>query len=142
MSKIIIERISDNAKIPEKQHFLDVGYDLRSIHDETLGPGQIKLMKTGLKIGLPKNLEAQVRPRSGLASEGLTVVNSPGTIDSGYRGEVCVLLINLSNEVKKISNGQRIAQLVFSNIERPEIVTGKVEKTSRNENGFGSTGIS
>ncbi|MFP4005978.1 MAG: dUTP diphosphatase [Candidatus Hadarchaeia archaeon] len=138
--KVVFEKIKENAIIPSKQHENDVGYDIFSIEDDTLKSGDIKLIGTGLKMSLPKNLEAQIRPRSGLALSGVIVPNSPGTIDPGYRGELKVILGNIGSEEIKIEKGDRIAQLIFSKIAHPELSEGKVEETERGENGFGSTG--
>ncbi|MEC8367299.1 MAG: dUTP diphosphatase, partial [Bacteroidota bacterium] len=108
----------------------------------TLHPGERKLIKTGLHIELPEGYEAQVRPRSGLAlKNGITVLNSPGTIDADYRGDVGVILINHSNENFIVKSGDRIAQLVISKFERAEWEsTEKMNSTMRGSSGFGSTG--
>ena len=108
----------------------------------TLHPGERKLIKTGLYIELPEGCEAQVRPRSGLAfKNGITVLNSPGTIDADYRGELGVILINHSNENFIVKSGDRIAQLVISKFERVEWEsTEKINSTLRGSSGFGSTG--
>jgi len=101
------------------------------------------IIPTGLKIALPENMEAQIRPRSGLAiKKGLTVLNSPGTIDADYRGEIGVILINLSSEVQRIEDGERIAQMIFANVARFDgwEVTEKLPETMRGSGGFGSTG--
>ncbi|NNE76067.1 MAG: dUTP diphosphatase, partial [Pricia sp.] len=101
------------------------------------------IIKTGLFIELPVGLEAQVRPRSGLAAKkGITVLNAPGTIDADYRGEIGVILVNLSNEPFTVDNGERIAQLVIAKHERAEwIEVQELSVTSRGEGGFGSTGV-
>jgi dUTP pyrophosphatase len=120
------------------------GLDLRAsiLKSITLRPGKRVVVPTGIYIELPKNLEAQIRPRSGLAlKHGITVLNTPGTIDSDYRGEILVILINLSQEEFKINNGERIAQLVIGRVER--IIWDEItllEKTERGKGGFGSTG--
>lgn len=108
----------------------------------TIVPGDRALVPTGLAIALPEGYEAQVRPRSGLAARlGLTIVNTPGTIDSDYRGEIQVLLINLGGESVTVSRGMRIAQMVIAPVVRAHIVeTELLEKTSRGSGGFGSTG--
>ena len=110
--------------------------------DETLAPGEFKLIKTGLFIALPEGYEAQVRPRSGLAlKHGITVLNSPGTIDADYRGEIGVILINHSKDAFVIKDGERIAQLVVA---KHEVIDwelkGELETTNRGAGGFGSTG--
>jgi len=111
-----------------------------------LQPGERALIPAGFKISLPPGYEAQIRPRSGLALEhGITVLNTPGTIDSDYRGEVKIILINHGKETFTIENGMRIAQLVISKVLRVELLEvdnpGELEDTERNEGGFGHTGI-
>ncbi len=108
----------------------------------TLKPMQRELVKTGLFMELPVGFEAQVRPRSGLAlKKGITVLNSPGTIDADYRGEICVILINLSHEDFVISDGERIAQMVIARHEQAEIVeVSELTDTERGTGGFGHTG--
>jgi dUTP pyrophosphatase len=119
--------------------------DLRANLDEpvTLQPMQRALIPTGLFIALPAGYEAQVRPRSGLAiKRGITVLNSPGTVDADYRGEVCVVLVNLSNEPFVINDGERIAQMVVARHEQVEWTAVEVlESTERGEGGFGHTGV-
>jgi dUTP pyrophosphatase len=121
------------------------GMDLRANISESilLKPLERTIVKTGLFIALPAGFEAQVRPRSGLAAKkGITVLNSPGTVDADYRGEIGVILVNLSNEVFEINNGERVAQLVIAKHER---VTWKevevLNETERGSGGFGSTGV-
>ena len=119
--------------------------DLYANIDEpiTLKSLERTLVKTGLFISLPEGYEAQVRPRSGLAlKNGITVLNTPGTIDADYRGEIGVILVNLSNEDFVIENGERIAQLIIAKHERAEwIEVQELSETSRGEGGFGSTGV-
>ncbi len=119
--------------------------DLRANIQEpiTLQPLERALVKTGLFIELPIGFEAQVRPRSGLAfKKGITVLNSPGTVDADYRGEIGVILVNLSNEAFVIENGERIAQLIIAKHERAEwLEVQDLSETSRGEGGFGSTGV-
>lgn len=121
------------------------GLDLRAhIKEEIiLNPMSRVLIKTGLFIQLPEGYEAQIRPRSGLAyKNGITVLNTPGTIDADYRGEVGVLLINLSNDSFKIKNGDRIAQMVIAKYEQAQwISVEQLDTTQRGDGGFGSTGI-
>ncbi len=120
------------------------GMDLRANLDSpiTLGPLERKLIPTGLYMALPAGYEAQVRPRSGLAiKKGVTVLNTPGTVDADYRGEVCVILINLSNEPFVVEDGERIAQMVIAKHEQPELVEVDVlDETERGSGGFGHTG--
>jgi dUTP pyrophosphatase len=121
------------------------GADLRARleKDIVLAPGARALVPTGLRLQIPPGLEAQVRPRSGLAARhGISVLNSPGTIDSDYRGEVQVILVNLGQEEFRISSGDRIAQLVFSPVVRVTFrAQPSVDETARGSGGFGSTGI-
>jgi len=121
------------------------GMDLRANIDETiiLHPMERRLIGTGLYIALPPGFEAQVRPRSGLAFKyGVTVLNTPGTIDSDYRGELKVLLINLSNEDFAINDGERIAQMVIARHEQSEFVEVKgLDETERGAGGYGHTGV-
>lgn len=120
------------------------GVDLRANISEavTMQPLECKLIPTGLFISLPKGYEAQVRPRSGLAiKKGITVLNSPGTIDADYRGEICVILINLSKEPFVIEDGERIAQMVIARHEQAEWEEVQVlDETERGAGGFGHTG--
>ena len=121
------------------------GMDLRANLDApvVLRPLQRALIKTGLHIALPEGYEAQVRPRSGLAfKHGVTVINSPGTIDADYRGEVGIILINLSNEPQTIAPGERICQMVIARHEQPEVVEVEVlSDTERGAGGFGHSGV-
>lgn len=131
-------------QLPQYATDASAGMDLRAniSEDIHMGPLERKIVKTGLFIELPIGFEAQVRPRSGLAAKkGITVLNSPGTIDADYRGEIGVILVNLSNEAFTIVNGERIAQLVISKHEH--IIWKEVdvlEESSRGAGGFGSTG--
>lgn len=124
---------------------LSAGLDLRANLSEPISiePMQRVLVPTGLFMALPKGVEAQVRPRSGLAlKRGITVLNSPGTIDADYRGEICVILINLSNETFTINDGERIAQLVIARHEHAEWqLTDTLDETERAAGGFGHSGI-
>ena len=131
--------------IPEYETALSAGMDLRAnIEDSiTLKPLERAIVKTGLFIALPAGLEAQVRPRSGLAAKkGITVLNSPGTVDADYRGEIGVILVNLSNDNFIVQDGERVAQLVIAKHER--VTWQEVEvlnETERGSGGFGSTGV-
>lgn len=130
--------------LPHYETIASAGMDLRANLDKsvTLKPMERAIIKTGLFIELPIGIEAQVRPRSGLAiKKGITVLNAPGTIDADYRGEIGVILVNLSNEDFKIENGERIAQLVIAKHERAEWNEVEIlSETARGEGGFGSTG--
>ena len=130
--------------LPNYETVASAGMDLRANLTEsiTLKPLERAIVLTGLFIELPIGYEAQIRPRSGLAAKkGVTVLNSPGTIDADYRGEVGVILVNLSNEVFVIENGERIAQMIIAKHERAQWVEVKeLAETARGEGGFGSTG--
>ncbi len=130
--------------MPEYQTSGSAGMDICAFlqHEELLSPLERKLIPTGLFIALPAGLEAQIRPRSGLAlKQGITCLNTPGTIDSDYRGEIKVILINLSNDIQTIKNGDRIAQMIIAKYEKVSWKeTGVLEKTERGSGGFGSTG--
>lgn len=141
--KLSIRRIDPAAQMPTYAHPGDAGMDVRSIEELTLEPGARALVHTGLVFQLPPDAEAQVRPRSGLAlKHGVTVLNSPGTIDAGYRGEVGVILVNLGQQPFKIEKGMKIAQVVVSRVEQTEIVeVQKTDETDRGSGGFGSTGV-
>jgi dUTP pyrophosphatase len=132
-------------ELPSYETIASAGMDLRANLSQavTLGPLERAIVKTGLFIELPIGYEAQVRARSGLAAKkGITVLNSPGTIDADYRGEIGVILINLSNAVFVVENGERIAQLIISKHERAEWITvQELSETARGEGGFGSTGV-
>ena len=131
--------------LPNYETIASAGMDLRANIQEpiTLKSLERTIVKTGLFIELPIGYEAQVRPRSGLAAKkGITVLNSPGTVDADYRGEIGVILVNLSQEDFVIENGERIAQLIIAKLERAEwIEVQELSETSRGEGGFGSTGV-
>jgi dUTP pyrophosphatase len=140
-------KIINNSKhsLPSYETNASAGLDIRANLEEVvvLKPLERVLIKTGLFFEIPEGFEAQVRPRSGLAlKKGVTVLNAPGTIDADYRGEVGVILINLSNEDFTIEDGERIAQVVFAKVEQAEWQQVKVlTDTERGEGGFGSTGV-
>ncbi|MFC6877344.1 dUTP diphosphatase [Flavobacterium myungsuense] len=131
--------------LPNYETNASAGMDLRANISEAilLKPLERAIVKTGLFIELPIGYEAQVRPRSGLAAKkGITVLNSPGTVDADYRGEIGVILVNLSNEEFIVENGERIAQLIIAKHERAEwIAVQELSETDRGEGGFGSTGV-
>ena len=131
-------------ELPEYAKVGSAGVDLKAVLDKplVLSPLERKIIGTGLKIALPIGYEAQVRPRSGLAAKhGISVLNSPGTIDADYRGEVGVILINLSNDAFTINPGERIAQLVLAKHEQIQWkIDENLSSTARGSNGFGSTG--
>lgn len=134
----------DGAKIPSYQTSGAAGADISAFIDEdiVLKSGERAFVPTGIKISIPEGFEVQVRPRSGLAAKnGVTVLNAPGTIDSDYRGEIKVILINLGKEDFTIKNGERIAQLVVAPVTRGVFVKAQaLDNTERGEGGFGSTG--
>lgn len=131
--------------LPQYSTALSAGMDLRANIDSpiTLNPFERVLVPTGLFIELPEGYEAQIRPRSGLTlKKGLTVLNSPGTIDADYRGEVGIILVNISNNVATIEDGERICQMVIAKHEKAEFIEVDIlSETKRGEGGFGHTGI-
>ena len=137
------KRVHPDASLPAYARPGDAGMDLRSVDELVIPRGGRALVHTGLVMQLPPMFEAQVRPRSGLAlKSGVTVLNTPGTIDSGYRGEVGVILANFGDGDFKVSKGDRIAQLVIAPVTQAEVVeTDEVDETDRGAGGFGSTGI-
>jgi dUTP pyrophosphatase len=138
-----IKLINEKAVLPCYAHPGDAGLDLFSVERKTLQPGESALIGTGTIIQLPPDTEAQVRPRSGLAlNHQVTVLNSPGTIDYGYRGEVKVILINHGRAPFEVEEGMKIAQLVIQPVLTVEVsVVDELSETRRGEGGFGSTGI-
>jgi dUTP pyrophosphatase len=147
MTKILIKKLANfkDLSLPKYETSGSAGMDLTAAIDEDiiLKPSEIKLIKTGIAIALEKGYEAQIRPRSGLAAKnGITVLNSPGTIDSDYRGEVCIILINHSQTDFTITRGMRIAQMVIAKYQQAELeLVEDLDETSRGEKGFGSTGV-
>lgn len=143
MDKIIFKKLSENATIPSFAHKGDAGLDLCASERCEIAPKSWGLVKTGLAVKLPNGTEAQIRSRSGLAlKRGVFVLNSPGTIDEGYRGEVGIILCNLSDENFVVNVGDRIAQMVVSRLYQFDITVGEVDQnTQRGEGGFGSSGV-
>lgn len=137
------KRIHPDATLPSYAHPGDAGMDVRSVDDLVIAPGSRALVHTGLVMMLPPGYEAQVRPRSGLAlKKGVSVLNTPGTIDEGYRGEVGVILVNFGEEDFTVAKGDKIAQIVVAPVTVAEIIeTDEVDETQRGEGGFGSTGV-
>lgn len=137
-------RLASNPDLPLPSRATPhaAGYDIRACEDVGLDPGEIVLVPTGLEMELPPGVECQVRPRSGLAfRHGLTLPNSPGTIDPDYRGELRVIMQNLGRERVVLERGERVAQLVFARFETPAVEeAGELGATARGEGGFGSTG--
>lgn len=139
---VSFEKVHPNAKLPVYATAGAAGADLCCVEDFTLAPGRFKLVYTGLRIALPRGYEGQVRPRSGLAAKfGVTVLNAPGTIDSDYRGEIGVLLINHGDDVASFKAGDRVAQLVIATAAQyPLEAVLHLSDTVRGSGGFGSTG--
>lgn len=143
MLQIKIELVHPEAKMPLQARAGDAGMDLFSVVELTLQPGERALVATGIKLEMPEGYEAQVRPRSGLAlKHGVTVLNSPGTVDAGYRGEVGVILINHGAEPFIVEKGMRVAQMVIQQVPMVELVAvTSVSDSERGEQGFGSSGM-
>ena len=137
-----VKRLTPSATLPRRAHPGDAGLDLCAAVDLDIPPGATRLVGTGLSLELPPDTEAQVRPRSGLAlKHSVTVLNAPGTIDEGYRGEVSVILINHGPAVFEVTRGMRVAQLVVQPTLAVEVTDSAVlSDTSRGQGGFGSTG--
>lgn len=142
--QVKFQKLNVDATVPQYAHDDDSGMDLCSCIDCTILPSERRLIPTGLSMQLPRNVEAQIRPRSGLAlKHGITVLNTPGTIDAGYRGEIGVILINLSADPYIVKKGDRIAQLVFQKIVRVVLRPSlELRETERGKKGYGSTGYS
>ena len=145
MVKVLLKKLSKNIIIPNYKTLGSSGLDLMSNLNEELliNPGEKNLIPTGIAVAIPQGYEIQIRPRSGLASKnGITVLNTPGTIDADYRGEIKVILINLGKEPYKITKGQRIAQMVLCPIVKAEFEeVDKLPSSERGKGGFGSTGV-
>ena len=145
MPQLLIKRISDaHNDIPLPQYATEhsSGLDLRSSEPVTLASGEFKLVPTGIALEIPEGFEGQIRPRSGLAAKhGVTCLNSPGTIDADYRGEVKVILINHGMKSVTFERGERIAQLIISKYEKVDVIDAEeLTETSRGAGGFGHTG--
>lgn len=143
--KIQFKKLDNRAIIPEYKTLGSAGFDLNVLLDAEeyiLKKGEIKLFKTGLAMSLPDGYEAQIRSRSGLSlKNGVIVLNSPGTVDSDYRGEIGIVLMNCGNEDYKVEHLSRIAQMVIAKYEKADIeVVEELDNTERGEGGFGSTG--
>jgi dUTP pyrophosphatase len=141
-----VELVHEDAKIPSYAYPSDSGFDLRSTIEINIPPFGRALIPTGIKLSIPEEYEIQVRPKSGLAlNQGLTVLNTPGTVDSGYVGEIKVIVFNTNNETVTVSKGMKIAQAVLCPVVCGKYVslelTNKVEDKDRGSNGFGSTGL-
>lgn len=143
MYSLNVKKLNEDAILPNYAHKGDAGLDIYSVEEYEINPGDRALVKTGIAIELPENTEAQIRPRSGLAlKHGITLLNTPGTIDEGYRGEIGVIVINLGKEAFKVTKGMKIAQMVIKPILTVEIKEIKeLSDTDRGIGGFGSTGV-
>ena len=145
MTEILIKRLSKKINLPKYETDGSSGLDLAACINKTIEikPGKSEIIPTGLAVSIPKNFEIQIRPRSGLAAKNqISVLNTPGTIDSDYRGEIKVILINLSNKSFIVENGLRIAQMVLCPIEKAKLKeVESLENTKRGSSGFGSTGV-
>jgi len=132
----------DEELAPRRAHHDDAAFDIRAAKPETVPPGQVRLIPTGLFLELPSGWEAQIRPRSGLAlKKSITLLNSPGTIDAGYRGEVGIITFNAGTEPFEVERGDRIAQMVIQRLPEVELVqVDELNETKRGAGGFGSTG--
>lgn len=137
-----VKILNPDAIIPKYQTEEAAGFDLHSVEEKTVKAGEREVIKTGLAVALPKGYELQVRPRSGLAlKNGITVLNTPGTVDSDYRGELMVILFNTSKEDFAVKKGERIAQAIIKEILQADFaVVGELDSTERGVGGFGSTG--
>lgn len=142
MYTLKVKRLNDRAVLPEYAHDGDAGLDLFAIQDDVIQPGERTLIPTGISIQLPPGTEAQIRPRSGLAlKHGITILNSPGTIDEGYRGEIGLILINHGSVPFSVLSGIKIAQMVVKPVLRVTVEeVDELTTADRGENGFGSTG--
>jgi dUTP pyrophosphatase len=141
--KIKRDAVSEGIPLPSYATAGAAGMDLRAAEGAEIAPGERAIIRTGLYLEIPKGYEGQVRPRSGMASKhGVTLLNSPGTIDSDYRGEIMVILINLGKETFIAQRGDRIAQIIFAPCERMELAeTDEITDSMRSSGGFGSTGV-
>ena len=144
MTEILIKRLTKNINLPKYETEGSSGMDLAADITSTINikPGESSIIPTGISVSIPVNYEIQIRPRSGLAAKSqISVLNTPGTIDADYRGEIKVILINLGNKTFKVEKGLRIAQMVLCPIEKAKIrEVEDLEKTDRGSGGFGSTG--
>ncbi|MGH7306857.1 MAG: dUTP diphosphatase [Candidatus Rokuibacteriota bacterium] len=143
MIKLPLKRLDPSLELPAYAREGDAGLDLRAAHEATLEPGHRGLVGTGLAVAIPAGFAGLVLPRSGLAlGQGVTVLNAPGLVDAGYRGELKVLLINHGDAPIVVRRGDRIAQLVIHAVERAEVIeVGELPASQRGAGGFGSTGV-
>lgn len=145
--KIFVKKLNNGKDLPLPRYMTNgaAGMDLYACVDEevVIDPMKIKLIPTGISVSIQEGYEAQIRPRSGLAlKHGISIVNTPGTIDSDYRGEIKIIMINFGDKPFLVKRGDRIAQMVINKIETPEIIeTDNLDETERGRDGFGSTGL-
>lgn len=140
--QLIVKKLSDSAKIPSYAHVDDAGLDLHSVVNVTIHPGERYAIPCGIAVSIEPGHVGLVHPRSGLAiNHGVTVLNAPGTIDAGYRGEIKVILHNASDRLYKVKVGDRIAQMVIQRVESADIIEGDLDDSERSTEGFGSTGV-
>ena len=144
MVKILVKKFDKNIKLPDYKTSGSSGMDLVAYikNKITINPGKTAIIPTGIAVAIPKNYEIQIRPRSGLAAKkGITVLNTPGTIDADYRGEIKIILINLSKKSFVVKSGDRVAQMILCPVAKCELKEVKnLPKTTRGKGGFGSTG--
>ena len=144
MTEVLIKRLSKNISLPRYETSGSSGMDLAANidHEIKIEPGKISIIPTGIALSIPKNFEIQIRPRSGLAAKNqVSVLNTPGTIDEDYRGEIKVILINLGNKTFMVKKGERIAQMVLCPIIKAKLKeVENLDETNRGSGGFGSTG--
>lgn len=140
--KVLVKRLKDNVTLPTYMTEGSSGLDLYSAEEKLIPPGKWEVISTGIAVEIPQGYEGEVRSRSGIAKNyGVFVLNSPGTIDSDYRGEVMVILMNLGDKPFKVEVGDRIAQLVISPVVRAQVLeTNELSPTQRSSGGFGHTG--
>lgn len=140
--EIKFQKLHPDAQVPSYAHTGDAGADVYSVVEVTLQPSDRAAIPTGLAVDIPLGYEIQVRPKSGLAlKHGLAVLNSPGTVDAGYRGEIQVIVINLGKEAYTFVKGQKIAQLVLKPVIQAQYIEGELGTSDRGVGGFGSTGL-
>jgi len=140
--KVFFRKTHKKAKTPQYKHPGDSGADLFTLESFVLRAGEIYLARTGICVDIQKGIEAQIRPRSGLALKGLSIVNSPATIDAGYTGEVKVILINLGEEMMSFKAGDKFAQIVFAPVYRGHFIEiDELNESDRGARGFGSSGM-
>lgn len=141
--KMKVKRLHEDAQLPYRAHPGDAGLDVFSIEEKMILPGEVGLVGTGIALELPEGTEAQMRPRSGLAlKHAVTLLNSPGTIDEGYRGEIKIIMINHGKEPFTVEKGMRIAQVVVAPVMRIEVLeTVEMTDSERSAGGFGSSGM-